>query len=51
MEICNGSRKYSHDEIVFVRNCPCCALMDEKFDLENQIQKLNDEIDKLNSEE
>ncbi len=51
MDICRGSRKYPHDEIVYEGDCPCCVLVNEKADLESQIQELNNEINKLNSEE
>ena len=51
MEICGGSKKYPHDEIVFEGDCPCCMLMDEKSGLEDEIIKLKEENDKLNAEE
>ena len=54
MNICSGSKKFKHDEIVYEDyegDCPCCTLMDEKLDLENKISELNAEIDRLNSEE
>lgn len=47
MDICRGSKKYPHDEIVYEGDCPCCALADEKFNLENKISELNAEIDRL----
>ena len=50
MEICKGSRRYPHDEIVCEGDCPCCMLIDEKSGLEKEISKLNEEIAKLNSE-
>lgn len=51
MEICKGSKKYPHDEIVYDEDCPCCVLIEEKTILEDQISKLESEVDKLNSEE
>ena len=51
MDICRGSKRYKHDEIVYEGDCPCCLFLDEKFELENEISKLQQEIDRLNSEE
>ena len=51
MEICTESRKYPHDQIVYEGDCPCCVLMDEKFELESNISNLKAEIDRLNAEE
>lgn len=51
MEICRGSRRYPHDEIVYEGDCPCCVLVSEKSELEEKISNLNVEIDRLNSEE
>ena len=51
MDICRGSKKYPHDEIVYDGNCPCCFLADKNFDLENEIVELKKEIKKLNAEE
>jgi len=51
MEICRGSRKHPHDEIFYEGDCPCCVLLDEKAELELEIENLNDQIKKLNSEE
>ncbi len=51
MEICSGSNRYRHDEIVFDRgDCPCCALVDERFDLQNKIEELNATISELEEE-
>jgi hypothetical protein len=50
MDICRGSKRYPHDEIVYEGDCPCCTLLDEKFELENEISKLQTEIDRLNAE-
>ena len=51
MDKCGGSKKYPHDEIIYEGDCPCCTLMDENYDLKNEISKLNAEIDRLNAEE
>jgi hypothetical protein len=51
MEICRGSKRLPHDEIVYERDCPCCALMDEKDKLQDKISELETDIDRLNEEE
>jgi len=51
MQLCSGSRKYRHEEIVHDGKCPCCALIEEKDDLEKKITDLNAEIEKIQQEE
>ena len=51
MEVCNGSRRYPHDQIVFDGDCPCCMLIVEKTELEDEISNLKAVIDRLNVEE
>jgi len=51
MEVCRGSRKYPHDEIVYDIECPCCILIEKNITLEEVIRILENEIEKLNQEE
>ncbi len=45
MEICHGDLKNSHNEIVYdEKHCPLCDAL-------TTIKELQDEIDRLNSEE
>lgn len=53
MELCIGGKgKSSHTEIVHDEStCPLCVVMSERDELELKIEKLDAEIDRLNSEE
>lgn len=51
MDICRGSKKYPHDEIVYEGDCPCCTLISENEELKEKIFDLNKTIDDFNEEE